>query len=93
MLGKKVESVTIKQVIVSEAVDHKEEYYASAQSTRDGVEILATTYGGVEVEANWEKVKRILVDIGETPIRCCSFQDWPKMQVFWETPPPRWPNF
>ena len=41
MLGKKVESVTIGQVIVSEAIDHKEEFYASAQSTRDGVELLA----------------------------------------------------
>ncbi len=67
MLGKQVESVTIKQVIVSEAIDHTEEFYAAAQSTRDGVEIMTTTYGGVEVEANWEKVKRILVDIGESP--------------------------
>ncbi|GJL63331.1 MAG: ATP citrate lyase [Nitrospirales bacterium] len=67
MLGKQVESVTIKEVIVSEAIDHKEEYYVSAKSTREGVEIMATTYGGVEVEANWEKVKRILVDIGESP--------------------------
>jgi len=67
MLGKQVESVTIKEVIVSEAIDHKEEYYVSAKSTREGVEIMATTYGGVEVEANWEKVKRILIDIGESP--------------------------
>ncbi|WP_447970287.1 ATP citrate lyase citrate-binding domain-containing protein [Nitrospira sp. M1] len=67
MLGKQVESVTIKEVIVSEAIDHKEEYYVSAKSTREGVEIMATTYGGVEVEANWEKVKRILVDIGGAP--------------------------
>ncbi|WP_454060994.1 ATP citrate lyase citrate-binding domain-containing protein [Candidatus Nitrospira salsa] len=67
MLGKQVESVTIKEVIVSEAIDHKEEYYVSAKSTREGVEIMATTYGGVEVEANWEKVKRVLVGIGESP--------------------------
>jgi len=67
MLGKQVESVTIKEVIVSESIDHKEEYYVSAKSTREGVEIMATTYGGVEVEANWEKVKRILVGIGESP--------------------------
>ncbi len=67
MLGKQVESITIREVIVSEAIDHKEEFYASAKSTRDGVEIMATTYGGIEVEANWDKVKRILVDIGGTP--------------------------
>ncbi|MEE8126425.1 MAG: ATP citrate lyase citrate-binding domain-containing protein [Nitrospirales bacterium] len=67
MLGKQVESITIREVIVSEAIDHKEEFYASAKSTRDGVEIMATTFGGIEVEANWDKVKRILVDIGGTP--------------------------
>ena len=67
MLGKPVESITIREVIVSEAIDHKEEFYASAKSTRDGVEIMATTYGGIEVEANWDNVKRILVDIGESP--------------------------
>ena len=67
MLGKQVESITIREVIVSEAINHKEEFYASAKSTRDGVEIMATTFGGIEVEANWDKVKRILVDIGGTP--------------------------
>jgi len=59
--------VTIRQMIVSEAIDHTDEYYAAAQSTRDGVEVMVTTYGGVEVESNWDKVKRILVDIGESP--------------------------
>jgi ATP-citrate lyase beta-subunit len=67
MLGKKVESITISQVIVSEAIDHKDEYYASAKSTRDGVEVMVAKCGGIEVEENWDKVKRILVDIGETP--------------------------
>lgn len=67
MLGKKVESITIGQVIVSEAIDHKDEYYASAKSTRDGVEVMVAKCGGIEVEENWDKVKRILVDIGESP--------------------------
>jgi ATP-citrate lyase beta-subunit len=67
MLGKQVESVTIREVIVSEAIDHKEEYYASVKSTREGVEVMVTTYGGVEVEANWEKVKKLAVAIGESP--------------------------
>jgi ATP-citrate lyase beta-subunit len=67
MLGKQVESVTIRQVIISEAIDHKEEYYASVKSTREGVDVMVTTYGGVEVEANWEKVKKLAVEIGESP--------------------------
>ena len=67
MLGKQLESVTIREVIVSEAIDHKEEYYASVKSTRDGVDVMVTTYGGVEVEANWEKVKKLAVEIGESP--------------------------
>jgi ATP-citrate lyase beta-subunit len=54
-------------VIVSEAIDHKEEYYASVKSTREGVDVMVTTYGGVEVEANWEKVKKLAVEIGESP--------------------------
>jgi len=67
MLGKHVESVTIREVIVSEAIDHKEEYYASVKSTREGVDVMVTTYGGVEVEANWEKVKKLAIEIGESP--------------------------
>ena len=67
MLGKQVESVTIREVIVSEAIDHKEEYYASVKSTREGVDVMVTTYGGIEVEENWEKVKKLSVDIGESP--------------------------
>lgn len=67
MLGKQLESVTIREVIVSEAIDHKEEYYASVKSTREGVDVMVTTFGGVEVEANWEKVKKLAVEIGETP--------------------------
>ncbi|MDA0737601.1 MAG: ATP citrate lyase [Nitrospirae bacterium] len=67
MLGKQVESVTIREVIVSEAIDHTDEYYASAKSTREGVEVMVANCGGIEVEANWDKVKKILVDIGEVP--------------------------
>ena len=67
MLGKQLESVTIREVIVSEAIDHKEEYYASVKSTREGVDVMVTTYGGVEVEANWEKVQKLAVEIGESP--------------------------
>ena len=67
MLGKQVESVTIREVIVSEAIDHSDEYYAAVKSVREGVEVMVADCGGIEVEANWDKVKRILVDIGEAP--------------------------
>ncbi len=67
MLGKQLESVTIREVIVSEAIDHKEEYYASVKSTREGVDVMVTTFGGVEVEANWEQVKTLNVEIGGSP--------------------------
>ena len=67
MLGKQVESVTIREVIVSEAIDHSDEYYAAVKSVREGVEVMVANCGGIEVEANWDKVKRILVDIGQVP--------------------------
>ena len=66
MLGKKLETLTIKQVIVSEASDDKEAYYAAAKSTRDGVDLLVATFGGIEVESNWDKVKHISIETGET---------------------------
>jgi ATP-citrate lyase beta-subunit len=66
MLGKELETLTIRQVIVSEAVDHKEEYYAAAKSMRDGVDLLVATCGGIEVESNWDKVKHVSIETGET---------------------------
>ena len=67
MLGRTVETLTIREVIVSEAVDHQEEYYAAVTSTRDGAEIMVAHCGGVEVESNWERVKRLSVDVGDVP--------------------------
>ncbi len=67
MLGRTVETLTIREVIVSEAVDHKEEYYLAVKSTRDGAEIMVANCGGVEVESNWDRVKRLAVEMGETP--------------------------
>jgi len=67
MLGRTIETLTIKQVIVSEAVDHKNEYYAAVKSTREGAEIMVANCGGIEVESNWESVKRLPVEIGGSP--------------------------
>ena len=67
MLGRDVGSITVSQVIVSEMVPHKEEYYVAVKSTREGTDILVANCGGIEVESNWDRVKRLGVEIGATP--------------------------
>ncbi len=36
MIGRQVGSITVSQVIVSEMIPHKEEYYCAVKSTREG---------------------------------------------------------
>jgi len=67
MLGRQVGSITVSQVIVSEMVPHKEEYYAAVKSTREGADILLASCGGIEVESNWDRVKKLAVEVGNTP--------------------------
>ena len=68
MLGRDIGGgMIISQVIVSEMVPHKEEYYIAVKSIREGTEILLASAGGIEIEANWDKVKKITIDVGETP--------------------------
>jgi len=67
MLGRQVGSIMVSQVIVSEMVPHKEEYYAAVKSTREGAEILLANCGGIEVESNWDRVKKLAVEVGDTP--------------------------
>lgn len=67
MLGRQVGSITVSQVIVSEMVPHKEEYYAAVKSIREGAEILLANCGGIEVESNWDRVKKLAVVVGDTP--------------------------
>jgi ATP-citrate lyase beta-subunit len=67
MLGRQVGSITVTQVIVSEMVPHKEEYYVAVKSTREGSEVLVANCGGIEVESNWDRVKKLAVDVGEKP--------------------------
>ncbi|TLY22506.1 MAG: ATP citrate lyase [Nitrospirae bacterium] len=67
MLGRQVGSVTVSQVIVSEMVPHREEYYAAVKSTRDGADILLASCGGIEVESNWDRVKKLAVAVGDAP--------------------------
>lgn len=67
MLGRQVGSISVSQVIVSEMVPHKEEYYAAVKSTREGADVLLASCGGIEVESNWDRVKRLSLEIGATP--------------------------
>ncbi len=67
MIGRQVGSITVSQVIVSEMIPHKEEYYCAVKSTREGTDILVANCGGIEVESKWERVKRLAVEIGEQP--------------------------
>jgi ATP-citrate lyase beta-subunit len=67
MLGRQVGSITVSQVIVSEMVPHKEEYYAAVKSTREGSEVLLANCGGIEVESNWDRVKKLELEVGSTP--------------------------
>ena len=67
MIGRRVGSITVSQVIVSEMIPHKEEYYCAVKSTRAGTDILVANCGGIEVESNWERVKRLALEVGQQP--------------------------
>jgi ATP-citrate lyase beta-subunit len=67
MLGRQVGSITVSQVIVSEMVPHKDEYYVAVKSTREGAEVLIANCGGIEVESNWDRVKKLPVEVGAKP--------------------------
>jgi ATP-citrate lyase beta-subunit len=67
MIGRQVGSITVTQVIVSEMIPHKDEYYCAVKSTREGTDILVANCGGIEVESNWDRVKRLAVEVGQQP--------------------------
>ena len=67
MIGRQVGSITVSQVIVSEMIPHKEEYYCAVKSTREGTDVLVANCGGIEVESNWDRVKRLAVEVGQQP--------------------------
>ncbi|HXN05827.1 MAG TPA: ATP citrate lyase citrate-binding domain-containing protein [Nitrospiria bacterium] len=68
MLGKSVGGgMTVSQAIISEMVPHKEEYYIAVKSVREGAEILLADFGGIEVEANWDRIRKLFIPVGETP--------------------------
>jgi ATP-citrate lyase beta-subunit len=58
--------VPISQVIISEEIAHREEYYLAVKSTRDGAELLMGM-GGIDVEAHWDRVGAIALPTGSEP--------------------------
>lgn len=67
ILGRKIGTMTISQVIISEMIHHEVEYYLAVKSTREGSDVLMANFGGIEVESRWEDIKRLSVEIGKTP--------------------------
>ena len=67
IIGRDIDGLIISQVIISEMIPHEEEFYLAVTSTREGAEILMAKFGGIEVEDNWDKIKRIFVEVGEKP--------------------------
>ena len=67
MIGRQIGSITVSQVIVSEMIAHKEEYYCAVKSTREGADVLVANCGGIEVESNWDRVKRLSLEVGQAP--------------------------
>lgn len=67
ILGHKVGTMTITQVIISEMVPHEVEYYLAVKSTREGSDILMANFGGIEVESRWSEIKRTSVEVGDIP--------------------------
>jgi ATP-citrate lyase beta-subunit len=65
MIGTKIGTAVIRQVIVAEMLDHDEEYYISIIGNKDGAELLLSTKGGVNIEDNWNSVRRLFIPVEE----------------------------
>lgn len=68
MLGRVLDSgMKISEIIISEMVPHEKEFYIAVQSTREGSDLLLASFGGIEIEENWEKVKKLSLQVGDVP--------------------------
>lgn len=56
IIGKAVDELT--HFLIEPFIPHTYEYYLSFTSERDGTAIYFSTQGGVEVEENWDKVRK-----------------------------------
>jgi ATP-citrate lyase beta-subunit len=67
MIGTKIGTAEVRQVIIAEMLEHDEEYYFSIIGNKDGAELLLSRKGGVDIEENWDTVKRLFIPLDETP--------------------------
>jgi len=67
MLGRQIGTAEIRQVIVAEMLEHDAEYYVSIAGNRDGAELLLSNKGGIDIEDNWDTVKRLQIPLDVTP--------------------------
>ncbi len=67
MIGTKIGTAEVRQVIVAEMLDHDAEFYVSIIGNKDGSELLLSTKGGVDIEDNWHTVRRLQIGIDENP--------------------------
>ncbi|MDO8655782.1 MAG: ATP citrate lyase citrate-binding domain-containing protein, partial [Nanoarchaeota archaeon] len=58
-IGKATDKLT--HFLIEPFVHHEKEYYLSFTSERDGTSIYFSTQGGIEVEENWNKVKKCFI--------------------------------
>lgn len=59
---------TLTTFLIEPFVPHKEEYYLSIQTVREGDRLSFGACGGIEIEDNWDKVKSVTVPSGEPEI-------------------------
>ncbi len=67
MIGTRVGTAEVRQVIVAEMLEHDAEFYVSIIGNRDGSELLLSNRGGVDIEDNWNTVRRLFIPIDSTP--------------------------
>lgn len=65
------EKIDINQVIVQENVIHsnQKEFYASIVTRRDGVDLMLSRWGGVNIESRWDSVQKLFIPIDSEPNR------------------------
>lgn len=56
---------TLTTFVIEPFVPHKEEYYLSIQTVREGDQLSFGACGGIEIEENWDKVRSVVVPSGE----------------------------
>lgn len=61
VLEKSSSHLPFDSVLTEEFIAHEDEYFVSLRKVREGIEILYSEKGGIEVENNWEEVDKVLL--------------------------------